>query len=59
MGAPGGLTAARQSKQPQNEQAFAQEWCKSGANHSTPAKGKARDLIEITGLFWLREPDLN
>jgi hypothetical protein len=39
----------------QNERAPAQEWCKSGANRSTPAKGKARDLIEITGLFWLRE----
>ena len=31
--------------------------CRSGANRTDPAKGKARDLIEITGLFWLREPE--
>jgi len=33
--------------------------CRSGANRTVPTKGKARDLIEITGLFWLREPDEN
>jgi len=32
---------------------------KSGANRDTFPKGKARDPLEITGLFGLREPDLH
>ena len=32
---------------------------KAGANRPTAPKGKARDPLEITGLLWLREPDLN
>jgi hypothetical protein len=39
--------------------AFLKKYSKAGANRPTTQKEKARDPLEITGLFWLREPDLN
>jgi hypothetical protein len=35
------------------------KYSKAGANRPAFQKEKARDPLEITGLFWLREPDLN